>query len=727
MHMRKTIVRLPYHWLMPLAFFCIGLIYLYVTPHFEGSDNVAHFGVIKWIADNGTLPVQSAEHDELYEHEAGQPPLYYLLMAPIWANFDTTDFDDYFQRNPLVYKGDPERLGNRNLVFYRQPHAPLLQGTSLALYVIRLLTLGMATVTVAAVYQSARTLLPHQPQFAILATSLTAFNPMFIFVSASVSNDVLVTALASLACWQALAMLREGFRTRRSITLAALIACATLSKLSGLVLAPAVLLAGLWILMRHGDRRGFIILVSAVTIACLLLTGWWFLRNLSLYGELFGTNTLLDYFGRRSISVQRLFTEEFEGLRINFWGLFGAFSILTDRIHYILMDALSLAAFAGFFIILRRKRKDLVLMSSIAFLTTFLALGAVIVIWWSLQTTSSAGRLLFPYITSISILMALGLHAWRIPVFAIAAPMFLFAVAAPSLYIFPAYDHPPQLAKLPTAASQTYARWGDIALVGYELPLPRRWTAGDEMPVTLYWQPQAQSETMKALFITLIDADGEALATIDSFPGWGTLPTTWWAPGKIYRDDYILQIPQDAAAYSTVGLHIGWYDWASGVNIMPTREADVESKPFILPVGAFVGNDSGEALAEGATPAGLVFGDVIRLKRFRFVDGHALELEWELLREMSGDWRVFAHALAEPYQVNAPVETGLQKDSSPAVPLDYLEVGEAFITRHDFDLPAGYRKSHEIYVGWYNDDIIARLEIPQEDNMLLIGEFDFYD
>ena len=58
---------------------------------------------------------------------------------------------------------------------------------------IRLLTLGMATVTVAAVYQSARTVMLEKPGFALLATSLTAFNQMFIFISTSVSNDVLVT------------------------------------------------------------------------------------------------------------------------------------------------------------------------------------------------------------------------------------------------------------------------------------------------------------------------------------------------------------------------------------------------------------------------------------------------------------------------------------------------------------------------------------------------------
>lgn len=170
MHIIKSWKTLPFHWLIPLVFFCSGLLYIYAAPHFEASDNDAHVGVIKWIADSGELPVQTDEHEYLYGHEANQPPLYYRAMT-----------------------GDPKRLGNRNLVFYRQPYPPDLVGTSLALYVIRLLTLGMATVTVAAIYQSARTIMPGQVGFAFLAASLVAFNPMFIFNTTSSSNDVLVT------------------------------------------------------------------------------------------------------------------------------------------------------------------------------------------------------------------------------------------------------------------------------------------------------------------------------------------------------------------------------------------------------------------------------------------------------------------------------------------------------------------------------------------------------
>ena len=93
---------LPYHWLLPLCFFCLGLIYIYAAPHFEASDSIAHVGMIKWIADHdGALPVQSADHAQLYRQQASQPPLYYFMMAAIWTALDTGRFRRVLPPEPL--------------------------------------------------------------------------------------------------------------------------------------------------------------------------------------------------------------------------------------------------------------------------------------------------------------------------------------------------------------------------------------------------------------------------------------------------------------------------------------------------------------------------------------------------------------------------------------------------------------------------------------------------
>ena len=194
----RALELLPWQWLLPLLFMLIGLVYLYAAPNFEASDSAQHIGVIKWIAERGELPVQSPDHAQLFGQEASQPPLYYLLMAAVWSAFDTADFDQRYLPSPFTAIGVPARWGNRNLLIYKQVYPPDLSGSSLALYAIRFLSLCMGAGAVAAVYQAARTAMPGQAGLALLAAALTAFNPQFLFISASVSNDALINLLAAL-------------------------------------------------------------------------------------------------------------------------------------------------------------------------------------------------------------------------------------------------------------------------------------------------------------------------------------------------------------------------------------------------------------------------------------------------------------------------------------------------------------------------------------------------
>ena len=215
-----------------------------------------------------------------------------------------------------------------------------------------------------------------------------------------------------------------------------------------------------------------------------------------------------------------------------------------------------------------------------------------------------------------------------------------------------------------------------------------------------------------------LQADGEAIATIDTFPGWGTLPTTWWQPGKIFRDDYILQIPRNARAYTAVMLHIGWYAYPDGSDMRPLLETGQEADSFTLPLGALVAGSQWQELGTDAIANGTTFGDAIRLNAYSLSQGHILELEWQIVNPISGEWRVFAVILAEPYQDGAPVEVLWQRDTVPAVAVGFLAADETFVTRHDFELPPGYQSEHPVYVGWYNEDLVQRLPVDYPSNML---------
>lgn len=714
----KRWTTLPFHVIFPIVFFCIGLTYIYASPHFESPDSITHIAMIQWISEhNGDLPIQSKGHDELYGQQASQPPLYYFLMMPVWSAFDTSDFDDIYQRNDLAISGNPSRLGNRNLVIYQQPHPPYLQGTSLAIYAMRLITLLMSTVTVIGVFQSARTILPDPIGFAILATSFTAFNPQFLFIGTSVSNDNLVTMLATLITWQMLIMLRDGFQTRRSLLLAIMIALATLAKLNGLVLVLVVALAGLWVAYRTRNLRGLLILGGAMLGFWLIIGSWWYIRNITLYDELFGTGAMIANYGKRSITFEELITLEGAGFLQSYWGLFGWFSIYTAEWHYRIMNGLMALSLVGLIPYVMRFRKKTFALTAFGMLTLMAIVGLAMLVWWTSQTTGSQGRLIFPYIVAFSILMAMGLHALRIPAWVIALPMMIFSVIAPFAYIVPEYDHPPQVDSLSDEAIQTYAQWDDITLIGYEIPPVQRWQNGDQFPITLYWKPLAQTQTPHAFFISMINDKGEAIATLDSYPGWGSLLTTQWQPDTIYKDEYVFQILNGDGGFSAVQLQIGWYEYPDGSDIRPILENGEEGSAYTIPIGVYIYPHTGQEITNNSIPYDATFEHTLKLSAYRLRNDGTLLLQWELLKPLTGDWRVFAFIVDKPYQDGDDFEPLFQKDAAPRVPLHYLEAGEVVRTTHPFELPDDFSGEYTVYIGWYNAETGERLPIPYPAHM----------
>ncbi len=340
------------------VFVILSLIYAWATPPLEASDELWHFGMVNNIADTGLLPVQHPGVKTVYEQEGSQPPLYYVIAAFLVQGIDRSDFDVLRQPNPHAVAGVPGNIGNKNLVLHDTPQSPF-QGTALAVYVIRLFSILCGCITVVSIYAAARQLSVLQPALPILAASLTAFNPMFLFISASVNNDNLVTALNCLIIWQIVVLVgTDKLSFRRSLGIGILIALASLSKLGGLVLLPFVLLAGGWVFYRPVfynllplqklNWRGLFKFVFVICSAWLILAGWWYVRNLMLYGELFGTTTMVAVAGARigGFSLQTL-VDEFQGFRFAFWALFGAVNIMTFRWFYDVMDAVTVLIMLG--------------------------------------------------------------------------------------------------------------------------------------------------------------------------------------------------------------------------------------------------------------------------------------------------------------------------------------------------------------------------------------------
>lgn len=171
-----------------LIFIVLGMLYNISLPLFEAPDEMAHFRYVNWLATGHSLPNISADVHAV-GHEVGQPPLYYMLLAPLVARLNTHDLYE-------IAPANPHRGGGIGVHYHTPAERFPYRNTALAVHLVRFASTLIAVVTILSTYGIARIAVPGQ---AALAAALVAFNPQFLFVSASVNNDNLVTALVALA------------------------------------------------------------------------------------------------------------------------------------------------------------------------------------------------------------------------------------------------------------------------------------------------------------------------------------------------------------------------------------------------------------------------------------------------------------------------------------------------------------------------------------------------
>ncbi len=251
-----------------LAFILLAIGYSLVTPPLEAGDESRHYAVVKYMADTGRLPVQQPGEAQIHwSHEGNQPPLYYALAAALTFWIDTGSWNDVFWYNPHTSIGDPLRPDNKNITIHPPAESWPWRGHVLAVHLIRFLSIAMAAVTVAAGYAIALSLFQGRRWLAAGAMAITAFNPMFIFISSAVNNDNAVIMFTTLALWLMVRVSESAnqqitshnyhspFAIRHSpILLGLLIGLGALSKLYALGLLPLAGLLFVWVAYQRDCR-----------------------------------------------------------------------------------------------------------------------------------------------------------------------------------------------------------------------------------------------------------------------------------------------------------------------------------------------------------------------------------------------------------------------------------------------------------------------------------------
>lgn len=487
------------------AYLLLALAYGAVVPVFEQPDEHTHFFMAQQLAETGQLPVQPADEDARgpWEQQGSQPPLYYALAAPLLrlagGRLDAAELW-YNDQNSM---GIPTIVGNEN----RFIHDPAVEGWpwrnhSLAVHLARLLSTLLGLATVWLVWWIARRVFPGHDLLAVAAAAVVALNPQFLAVHAALSNDpaVIVLATAALALTLRVA---EGHDDWRSILMLAVVAgLAPLAKLSGLAVVGFVVLTLMWLAWRRRDLGWLLRTAGPVVAATLLLAGWWYLRNLQLYGDITGLNYMHPGGTKRHVSLGHWLEElpaELNGVWLSTWGLFGWFTLLLPDWVYALLTAASLAALVGLAVAWRRK-VDWLAWPVLGWLALWGAVVFISLLRWLAYTKGGQGRLLFPAVALLGPLLVAGWRALlprRVTDRALAATaggaLAVLAIGALVLVIRPAYALAERipLAAIPATATRVddVVFDGKLKLVAIEHPA--RVVEGEQLPVTLYWQALA--------------------------------------------------------------------------------------------------------------------------------------------------------------------------------------------------------------------------------------------
>jgi len=402
--MQRTAIQKAPLALILVIYLVLGGAYALYTPLWQVPDEPAHFNYIKYIAEHGQLPELKPgdyPHDYLEEikarrfpptmsiepirYEAHQPPLYYLLAAPIYLVAERT---------------------------FSPPLVPL---------VLRFFSLFLGALSLFAGYKTIRTLWPSQMPLAIGTVAFAATLPMHVAMNAGINNDVLIELIINLTAWQLAKTPLAKMSPRHAAGLGILLGLAFLTKMQAFIVLGMILVLLAWDAhetTKTSSPRYHICLLFGVALA---LTAPWLIRNALVYGP----RDLLALKRHDQVVVGQLTTKEFlsmhnyiELLRHfvqttfqSFWGQFGWMGVPLDQRIYLALFLLCCWVAIGV------GAKGIRLLYEHRFLSrrsVLLASWILITIagylWYNTKYLQPQGRYLFAAIIPLGLIFTIGLQ-----------------------------------------------------------------------------------------------------------------------------------------------------------------------------------------------------------------------------------------------------------------------------------------------------------------------------
>ena len=369
--------------------------------------------------------------------------------------------------------------------------------------------------------------------------------------------------------------------------------------------------------------RAGLVNLSIFAGATLLISGWWYARNWRLYGDLFGlaafqAEFITQQFDATSAAAWVAALAQLHG---SFWARFGWMNVAPPGWVIWAFMLVELLALVGWLRYLGERRTTLRqaqgrrnderpfdaaqgrrttndegrLFRPSSFvlrlwrwwpilLLPLLAFGWVVSFALTAGLVAWQGRLLFPALPALAILLAFGIakvkgKRQKVKGFVLFTfyllPFTLAALAAwlPFGVIRPAYPlHTlPEAVALERLGTPVYGRFGlandpGAELRGWKLSGPTR--AGDTPELTLIWHALGRQNRNWTVFIHLVDAQEQIVAEDNRPPQDDAFPMLQWVAGDWVEDRHPLALPASLAPgeyHIRVGLFFPRTDRRAGV------------------------------------------------------------------------------------------------------------------------------------------------------------------
>ncbi|MCS6847866.1 MAG: glycosyltransferase family 39 protein [Anaerolineae bacterium] len=426
------------HW--PLAvivvtYFVIGSLFVLRTPAWQNPDEPAHYNYTRQLVRSGSIPiiepgdwvaglvpigpdVKDVPVDRM-TYEDHQPPLFYLLSAPVF----------------IITGGQ--------------------------LVALRLFALLIGAFVIVFAYFTVAAIFPEHRYLAAFAAAFIALLPQHLAIMASYNNDALSEALLALAVLLSirLVMRRDTLTMWHLVVLAIVVGLCFVTKAQAYLALPVALI-GVFLTTKRTDPpdttdtpdtidttdtpdtpNALSSLLLVLGLSALIGLPWW-LRSAGLYGGadflglqrhnevVVGQPTTAEWLAEYGLGgvLSRLAQTTFQ----SFWGQFGWMSIPLDRRIYLALLAFTLVSaalflawwvhgravrrrlsgrtqaragedlYSPYLLLAAQQSRALTLLACLA-LFTMLAYA-----WYNLQFVQHQGRYLYPALIPIATAFALG-------------------------------------------------------------------------------------------------------------------------------------------------------------------------------------------------------------------------------------------------------------------------------------------------------------------------------